>query len=308
MIDPHDSTPRGWKSLQWFQLAIQIEGSVLPNVLPRSLACAALGVGVTALHRWGFPVSLSGLIAFLPNIVLGLMLVFRTNTAYERFWEGRKAWGSIVNASRNLARLMWVGIQDHTYEDRQKKVASLYWLPAFAIATKQLLRQESSIPELNSLLSAQQLQELQPISHPPLRISFWIGQYLHHQYEMGHINAYQLNTMVEQLNLLVESLGACERILATPMPLAYALHLKQLLIIYCFSLPFQMVDALGWMTGIVVGFLSFILFGIEQIGIEIENPFGRDPNDLPLDLICEKMRLNITDLIESEIVSTYLTK
>jgi putative membrane protein len=105
--------------------------------------------------------------------------------------------------------------------------------------------------------------------------------------------------MVERLNSMVDALGACERILMTPMPMAYALHLKQLLLLYCLSLPFQMVEGLGWMTGPIVGWLSFMLFGVEEIGIEIENPFGRDPNDLPLDNICNKMKHNIADLINS---------
>ena len=92
-------------------------------------------------------------------------------------------------------------------------------------------------------------------------------------------------------------MGGCERILKTPMPLAYAIHLKQLLLIYCLLLPFQMVDKLGFWTGAIVALISFTLFGIEEIGLEIENPFGYDANDLPLDAICNTMKRNIEDLI-----------
>lgn len=113
------------------------------------------------------------------------------------------------------------------------------------------------------------------------------------------MEVYQLTIMVERLNGRVEALGACERILMTPIPTAYALHLQQLLLLYCLSLPFQMVEELGWMTGPIVGLLAFMLFGVEQIGLEIENPFGHDPNDLPLDRICSKMKRNIVDLIQS---------
>ena len=85
--------------------------------------------------------------------------------------------------------------------------------------------------------------------------------------------------------------------LKTPIPLAYSIHLKQLLLLYCLALPFQMVGALGWATPFVVALISFAVFGIEEIGIEIENPFGHDPNDLPLDAICHTMQQNLEDLI-----------
>ena len=96
---------------------------------------------------------------------------------------------------------------------------------------------------------------------------------------------------------MIDTLGNCERILKTPIPLAYAIHLKQLLLLYCLALPFQMVRDLTWGTGPVVALISFTLFGIEEIGIEIENPFGHDANDLPLDNICAVMQRNIDDLI-----------
>jgi putative membrane protein len=295
MIRKHPS----WEGFRWFRLALQLQGSVVPGVLPRTLVCGLFGVLVSILYELGLPVALSALVAFVPNIVLGLMLVFRTNTAYERFWEGRKAWGSLVNDVRNLARLIWVVIEEQQPGDREEKVKVLHLLPAFAVAMKQHLRQEFLLEEIQPLVSPQQLQRLKSLNHPPLQIAFWIGDYLQQQYETGRVEVYQLTIMVERLNSMVDALGACERILMTPMPLAYALHLKQLLLLYCLSLPFQMVQGLGWMTGPIVGLLSFMLFGIEEIGIEIENPFGCDPNDLPLDIICSKMQHNITDLIHS---------
>ncbi|MEN9225686.1 MAG: bestrophin family ion channel [Thermostichus sp. HHBFW_bins_43] len=295
MIHRHSS----WEGFRWFRLALQLQGSVVPAVLTRTLVCGLFGVLVSILYELGLPLALSALVAFVPNIVLGLMLVFRTNTAYERFWEGRKAWGSLVNDVRNLARLIWVAIEEQQSGDREEKIKTLYLLPAFAVAMKQHLRQERLLDEIQPLVSPQQLQRLKDLNHPPLQIAFWIGDYLQQQYETGRVEVYQLTIMVERLNSMVDALGACERILMTPMPLAYALHLKQLLLLYCLSLPFQMVQGLGWMTGPIVGLLSFMLFGIEEIGIEIENPFGRDPNDLPLDGICNKMRHNIADLIHS---------
>ncbi len=100
------------------------------------------------------------------------------------------------------------------------------------------------------------------------------------------------------LDKMVDSLGACERILKTPMPMAYAIHLKQLLLIYCLLLPLQMVGEIGYWTGPIVGLVSFTLFGIEEIGLEIENPFGLDDNDLPLDEICRTMGKNVQHLMQ----------
>ncbi|MCJ2542978.1 bestrophin family protein [Thermostichus vulcanus] len=293
------SQPRSWEVLRWFRLALQLKGSVVPAVLPRTLICGLFGVLISILHELGLPLELPAVVVFVPNVVLSLMLVFRTNTAYERFWEGRKAWGSLVNNVRNLARLIWVAIEEQQPGDREEKIRTLYLLPAFAVAMKQHLRQEFLPEEIQSLVSPQQLQRLKDLNHPPLQIAFWIGDYLQQQYETRRVEVYQLTIMVERLNNMVDALGACERILMTPMPLAYALHLKQLLLLYSLSLPFQMVQNLGWMTGLITGLVSFMLFGIEEIGIEIENPFGRDPNNLPLDAICRKMQHNIADLIHS---------
>ncbi len=170
-------------------------------------------------------------------------------------------------------------------------------LVAFCVATKLHLRQEPLNDELRALLPSHQFQKLKQMNHPPLEIAFWIGDYLQQQYERNLLNIHQLTAMHKLLDLMVDALGSCERILKTPMPLAYAIHLKQLLLLYCLSLPFQMVGSLGWWTGPIVSLISFTLFGIEEIGIEIENPFGHDPNDLPLDAICATMLRNIEDLI-----------
>jgi putative membrane protein len=109
--------------------------------------------------------------------------------------------------------------------------------------------------------------------------------------------------MNSSLDSMVEAFIGCERILKTPIPLAYAIYLKRLLLIYCLLLPFKIVQDLHWWTAVVVSIISFILLGIEQIGNEIENPFGYDPNDLPLDEICNTVIKNIDDLITSTAIS-----
>jgi ion channel-forming bestrophin family protein len=285
------------KKAGWFQIALRWKGSVVPEVLPRSLLCGFFGFFVYILYLYQVKVSLPVLGSIIPNIVLGLLLVFRTNTAYERFWEGRKAWGTLVNTVRNLSRQMLVAIAETTPSDCQAKIAAVKLLPAFAIALKLHLRSQSVNAEVEANLSAEQFEQLKTTNHPPLEIGFWISSYLQAQTKQEKLDRYQLNDMIQLLNQMIDVVGICERILKTPIPLAYSIHLKQLLMIYCLSLPFQMVAQLEWMTAPIVALISFTLLGIEEIGIQIEDPFGHDANDLPLDNICNTMMRNIEDLV-----------
>ncbi|MEI6441563.1 MAG: bestrophin family ion channel [Nostocales cyanobacterium ELA583] len=285
------------KTPQWFETALQIKGSVIAAIYKRVLLFGAFGVFISILYHFQVPVSQPMLSSVIPSIVLGLLLVFRTNTAYDRFWEGRKSWGTIVNTIRNLARQIWISIDEKEPEDRDHKIDALNLLLAFGVATKLHLRSEPINSDLEALMPTSQYINLTIINNPPLEVAFWITNYLQQQYKRNCINSYQFAAMQELLNILVDNLGACERILKTPMPLAYAIHLKQLLLLYCFFLPFQIVANLHWWTGLISALVSFTLLGIEAIGLEIENPFGYDENDLPLDAICINMKRNIDDLI-----------
>ncbi len=280
------------------RIALQYRGSVIPAIMPPVLLCAGVGLAISVLHAYIHPLNLPVLGSIIPTVVLGLLLVFRTNTAYERYWEGRKLWGMMVNTTRNLSRLMWVSIPAETETEHRAKIASLHLILAFAMATKQHLRQEH-LDELTPFLTPAQVQALATIQNPPLRIAYWLEDYLHSQYRQGKLPLYQLTVLDEQLQVLVDVLGGSERILKTPIPLAYAIHLKQLLLLYCLLLPFQLVAQLGIFTGLVIGLIAFTLFGVEEIGLEIENPFGRDCNDLPLDAICDTMQQNMRDLIQA---------
>ncbi len=284
----------------WFKVALKVKGSVIPNILDRVLWCGAFGLLVSVLAFYKLPVSSKALVGVVPSIVLGLLLVFRTNTAYERFWEGRKAWGTIVNNIRNLSRSIWVAVVEMDPVHLHEKEQNLKLLVAFAVATKLHLRTQPVDDRVEELVSPLQFAKLQTVNNPPLEIVFWISDYLQSKHEQGQISLYQMNELQNLLNNLVDTLGACERILRTPMPLAYAIHLKQLLLLYCLLLPFQVVDELRWWTAPAVALVSFTLFGIEAIGVEIENPFGTDPNDLPLDAICDTIERNIEDLISIE--------
>jgi ion channel-forming bestrophin family protein len=284
----------------WFRVVATLHGSVIPAIGWRVLICALFSTVVALLHARGWEVlSLPILGNVVPSVVLGLLLVFRTNTAYERYWEGRKLWGSLVNTIRNLSRQIWVVVTAETRQDRRGKINALKLLLAFAIATKLHLQKDPDQQQLIALLTPEQFEELPQINHPPLKIAFWLEDYLQQQYQGGKIHILQLTYLDQLVDELVISLGGCERIIKTPIPLAYAIHLKQLLLLYCLLLPFQLVAATHLWTGLIVGLISFTLFGVEEIGIEIENPFGSDLNDLPLDSIIATMQRNLEDLIKT---------
>ena len=286
--------PNSPSYLAWFRL-LGLRGSVIPTILPRVAICVIFAIAVTVGHFFGWKLAIS--FQVVPSIVIGLLLVFRTNTAYERFWEGRKAWGTLINTVRNLSRSIWITIAEQEPTDRQEKIVVLRLLVAFAIATKLHLRSENLDPEIADFLPKDYYEKLQTMNNPPLEIAFWIGDYLQQSYEKGCIHPYQLSAMLKLLDNMVDVLGICERILKTPIPLAYIIHLRQLIFLYCFTAPFELINSLGWLTPLFVGVIAFTVFGIEEIGVEIENPFGHDANDLPLDQICRTMQVNIDDLI-----------
>jgi putative membrane protein len=287
------------KTQNWYRLAFQLRGSVISAIYQRVIVFGLFSFVVSVLYYFKLPVSQPILGTIIPSIVLGLLLVFRTNTAYERFWEGRRLWGNLVNDARNMAWQIGAMMNDIEPEDRARRIAVMRLVAAFPVACKLCLRSEPVNSELEDLMSRSQYLQLKTINNPPLHIVSWIADYLQQQYQRGNAVLHYSHVVFLQTTVksMMESFGHCERILRTPLPLAYSIHLKQLLLIYCLLLPFQLVKDLGWGTGLFVSLISFTLLGIEEIGLEIENPFGYDTNDLPLDNICNTIKDEIEEYI-----------
>jgi len=289
-------------TLNWFTQAFRLKGSVALTVLPRSLLFGLFGILVSLLHDFYPQLSLKVLgdlttnVVF--NLVLGLLLVFRTNSAYDRYWEGRKAWGQLVFNIRNLAKEIKLGIAAPEPVDETEKQTALRSLTAFALATKHHLRQEPAAVEIADLVPKAQVMKLDDCKNCPLEIILWLGDYLQRQLRCDRLDSVRLVALTGMLSSIVEGLTSCERIARTPIPIAYAIYLKRLILIYCVGLPFHLVEDLGWLTGISVVIVSFILFGVDQIGDEIENPFGYDANDLPLDTICDTVKTSVDQVID----------
>ena len=147
--------------------------------------------------------------------------------------------------------------------------------------------------ELKDLLTSNQVQHLEKSKNMPLDTAFWMRSYFQQQLMAGSMTdsqAVEANAMVSNL---LEGLGGCERIITTPIPIAYRINLKRLILIYCVGLPFRLVPKLGWWALPTVAVVSFLLLGVKEVGRELENPFGTEVNDLPLDDICKTVSINI---------------
>jgi ion channel-forming bestrophin family protein len=284
------------------KVILHLTESVILAILPWIILWGGYGFLISLLNHTGHLAKLNPELKAIPNIVislnivLSLLLIFRTNTAHERFWEARKLWGGMVNTVRNITRRISIVIEEREPEDTIEKEEILRLVVAFAVAMKLQLRREPVNSELASLMSSSKYYTLQDINHPPLKIAYWIGDYFQHQYERQRIDDMESNALHQLLDEMVNLLGACERILKTPVPLVYTITLKMLLTFYFLLLPWELVNGLSWWTGPILAFLSSILLGIDEIGAEIEEPFGHDANDLPLDVICTTMLRNIDDL------------
>lgn len=285
------------KRKSWFRALFNLNTSILPEVWEKAVFFGVIALLVCLSDKYGFLIAKPALSGLIPTLVLSLLLVFRTNSANDRFWEGRKLWGTIVNTLRNLAWQIWVNIQEITPDDKEEKIYTLKLLTVFAIVTKNHLRGEIGEEEIKPFLSTIHYHQLTTSQHLPLQVVTYLGEYLYQQCQKNNLNQYQLTSMQELINILMNMVGGCERILKTPIPYSYSIHLRQLLFLYCVLLPFQCIESLGWMTIPFVTIVSYILYGIEAIALEIENPFGTDPNDLPLDQMCQTVNKNIQDFI-----------
>jgi putative membrane protein len=294
------------KRLSWIQLTFLLGNSIFADILPWVVFFASYSfLLILIYYLWEIPIlipennnAISTLLLVF-NLGLPSLLVFRTNTANERFWEARKLWGNLVNVARNLTRDICIVVQDKNLKNKQEKKEILLLVVAFAIAMKLHLRSEKVNDELISLVSTDQFYKLKYNSkHPPLQIAFWIGDYLQSKCDNNYIHIYQLVALHTLVDNLVDILGGCERILKTPQPIVYTLVLRKLVIVYCLLLPFEVIHDFRGFTIIIVTFVSIILFAIEQIGSQLEQPFCHHPHALPLDLICNTILHNVQELIK----------
>lgn len=230
----------------------------------------------------------------LLGIVLSILLVFRTNTAYDRWWEGRKQWGALVNDCRNLAVTAQVTFPADDKKSR-KEVAAL--ISNFCIALKEHLRQGVKKEEL-ILLSDEERAALEFRNHIPAYFSQRLHEKVQAMYRSGAIDYADVRNFKPHLQALLDIAGACERIRKTPIPFSYAVYVKVLVGAYVLMLPFGMIHELGYWSIPVVMFLGYTFIGILMMAEEIEDPFGLDCNDLPTGDIAHTIKGNVFEILE----------
>lgn len=229
----------------------------------------------------------------LLGFAISMLLVFRTNTAYDRWWEGRKLWGSLVNNSRNLAIKLQVMLPEDDPASRQffKQL-----IPLYALALKRHLLKESTRLQLDELPHPE-LPDINSTTHLPNDIALSMISKVNRLYKEGKLTGDQLIVLNSELQSFTDICGACERIKNTPIPYSYSAFIKKFIFIYVLTLPFGFAFNLGYYSIPVTTFIFYVLASLELIAEEIEDPFGQDSNDLPMQRMAEAIGGNVRDIL-----------
>ena len=222
------------------------------------------------------------------GFVISLLLAYRTNTAYDRWWEGRKMWGSLVNSSRNLALKLAVILIEENDRVYFKKM-----IPGYA----SILHKHLNDSEIAKQLFDDVDLEIDNHKHKPNQIAKNLFQKVNNLYVSKKITGEQLIILNNELQSLTDICGACERIKNTPIPYSYSAFIKKFIFIYVLTLPFAYVFILGYYVIPVVVFIFYVLASLELIAEEIEDPFGGDANDLPTKKIASNIKKHIEELL-----------
>ena len=240
------------------------------------------------------PVKQISIMHSLLSFVISMLLVFRTNTAYDRWWEGRKLWGGLVNNSRNLAIKLHAMLPLDDQHDRAffKRI-----IPMFAGVLSNHLHSEKTRLALDKR-DHPELEHLDNQKHIPNQVSTLMFSRVNKLYKEGAITGDQLIVLNSELQSFIDICGACERIKNTPIPYSYSAFIKKFIFIYVLTLPFSMVFNLGYLAIPVVAFIFYVLASLELVAEEIEDPFGDDENDLPTTKITEGIKKAVEDILD----------
>lgn len=283
------------------KLFFVLRGSILPRIRGVLLANVLLAIAVTIAHR-ALADHSAVLVSTIPFTLMGLPLAiflgFRNSACYDRFWEARKLWGELLVRSRNLARQVLHLVDAPPVADPRdlsdERVRLLLRTAAFCITLKHLLRgQPEDEAGLDNLLLPAERQALDGVHNRPAVLMLAMGADLARCRHAGQVDAMRGVQIDDTLSALTAAAAGCERIKHTPLPFAYTLLLHRTAYLYCFLLPFGLVDSIGLMTPLVVAIVAYTFFGLDALGDELEDPFGDQANDLPLDAMCRGIEIEL---------------
>ena len=283
------------RSTSWVSTLTVVRGTTLRRTWIRILTVTATAVAVTLLHEKYkvFETSLTVTPFSLIGLALGIFLGFRNNTSYDRFWEGRKLWGALVNTSRNVARQIFTLID--TDEETRKEL--VYRMIAYVHCLRIHLRDIEDVSDLDDLLPADEVAALPASTNRPNTVAQRFGERIRELYADGKIHAMHLPVLEAQLSRMLDIQGGCERIKSTPIPFSYNVLMHRIVAVYCFALPFGLVSTVHNTTPLVVALVAHAFFGLDAVGEQIEEPFGLDDNDLPLDGLCTTIETNLRQVV-----------
>jgi ion channel-forming bestrophin family protein len=284
------------KKLHWFKMLFIWHGSVLPQLIRRLGLLLIISIIITYLREYVilYNLHLSPAPFTLFGISIAIFLGFRNNASYDRFWEGRRLWGALTNTCRSLTR------QALTLNDKPRDVKEstlfINYLIAVAYTLKHQLRQTDPAADIDRLLPSALAIRVKAARYKPVRLVKELSQSIQSAKHRGTIDSIAQQSLDQNLNQLTDIIGGCERIAGTPLPYSYSVLLHRTVYVYCFLLPFGLVDSLGWFMPVFVTFIAYTYVALEAIADELENPFGLAPNDLALDAICRNIENTLLEL------------
>jgi len=289
------------KRYSWLRLLFRYRGTALARMRGRFIVTTMLAVVVTFvdLKIGYFHADLTTIPFTLMGLALGIFLGFRNNTSYDRFWEARKLWGSLVNTSRTITRQILTLVDEPSESPAPDAGVRAFHremvqrIIAYVHALKHHLRDQDRVDDLAHLISSEEVNGLRGEISRPIAILQRLGDRFRDAYRRGWIHAQHIPILEQSLTTLTDIQGGCERIKSTPIPFSYTSLIHQIVAIYCVALPFGIVKTVGAFTPVVVGIVAYAFYGLDAIGDEIENPFGTDPNDLPLSSLSTMIEVNL---------------
>jgi len=286
-----------YKSDDWWEAFRHFKSSaILRKLLVRVLWVGLYATIVTEADLYFPHVSITvdkEFFSFL-GIMLSLLLVFRTNTAYDRFYEGRRLWGQLTNNCRNLAVLLHARLPATACTQREY-LARL--LSNFPIALDGHLRKGVKFHKLDDAEPGM-VEQLRQVGHVPSRLAALLQEFYEKLLAQGVILPTHLLTIQRHHEALLDVAGGCERIKATHIPFSYSFFIKGFITVFILIMPFNLLDTYQLLAIPVTMLGAYALLGVEMIGDEIEDPFGKDSNDLPLTQMAARMRMNVHEILQ----------
>lgn len=287
--------------LHWFRMLFIWNGSIIRSILPQLLVILGVSIFITLSHGrvFGYHIALTVAPFTLLGVSLAIFLGFRNSASYDRFWEGRKLWGQLLNIERSLVR------QARSlagYDERDPRMVRwVRLLVAFTHALRHQLRRTDPAVDLSRLLPAEECERLAAMRYRPSALLLWMGQWVREGREESRYGEMTAMAIDQNLNALADVLGGCERLAHTPIPYAYSVMNHRVVYVYCFLLPFALVGSIGDLTPLVSVLVAYAFIAIEALAQEIEEPFGTMPNDLALDNMSANIEDSLMEMMGEEL-------